>query len=52
MDVYHLRENIKKSLATGLDALKTASKKVFHKTGEYLENKIADTVIKSNDHKN
>ena len=29
---------------TGLDA----SKKVFHKAGEYLGNKIADAVTKSN----
>ena len=29
---------------TGLDALKTASKKAFHKTGEFLGNKIADAV--------
>ena len=34
---------------TGLDSLKTASKKVVHKAGEYLGNKIADTVTKSND---
>ena len=33
---------------TGLDAVKTASKKVVHKTGEVLENKIADAVTKSN----
>ena len=31
-------------LDTGLDA----SKKVFHKAGEYLGNKIADAVTKSN----
>ena len=29
---------------TGLDALKTASKKAAHKTGEFLGNKIADAV--------
>ena len=31
--------------------LKTASKKVVCKTGEFLGNKIADTVIKSNEDK-
>ena len=39
----------KQLLDTGLDAVKTACKKVVHKTGEFLENKIADTVTKSND---
>ena len=34
---------------TGLDALKTASKKVVHKAGEFLENKTAGAVTKSND---
>ena len=34
---------------TGLDAVKTASKKVVHKAGESLENKIEDGVTKSND---
>ena len=38
---------------TGLDALKSASKKIVHKaaeaTGEFLGNKIADGVAKSND---
>ena len=32
-----------------LDAVKTASKKVVHKTGEFIGNKIADAVTKSND---
>ena len=40
---------------TGLDALKTASKKLVHKpaeaTGEILGNKIADAVAKLNDKK-
>ena len=40
---------------TGLDALKTASKKLVHKpaeaTGETLGNKIADAVAKLNDKK-
>ena len=33
---------------TGLNSLKTASKKVVHKTGGFLENKTADAVAKSN----
>ena len=33
---------------TGLDSLKTASKKVVHKAGGFLENKTADAVAKSN----
>ena len=45
MDFYHLRENYKKQLLdTGLDA----SKKVVHKAGEFIGNKIADAVTKSN----
>ena len=36
---------------TRLVSLKTASKKVCHKTGEFLENKIAVTVTKSNNDK-
>ena len=36
---------------TGLDPVKTASKKVVHKLGEFIGNKIADTVNKSNDDK-
>ena len=47
MDFYHLRENIKKIP----DSLKTASKKVVHKAGEFLENKILDAVTKSSDNK-
>ena len=39
MDFYHLRENIKRQLLdTGLDSLKTASKKVVHKSSEFLRN--------------
>ena len=50
MDFYHLRENIKKQLLnTGQGSLKTAAKKVVHKAGELLGNKIGDAVIKSND---
>ena len=36
-------------LNTGLDAVKTASKKVVHKAGEFLRNKIADAVNKLNE---
>ena len=35
-------------MGTGLDALKTTSKKEVHKTGQFLGNKITDTVTKSN----
>ena len=50
MDFYHLRENIKKQpLNTGLDSLKTAFRKEVHKAGEFIGNKIADMVTKSND---
>ena len=38
-------------METGLDAVKTASKKVVHKAGEYLGNKISDAVTKSNNDK-
>ena len=41
----------KKIVNTGLDSLKTASKKVVDKTGEILGNKIADAVTGSNDNK-
>ena len=36
---------------TGLDAVKTASKKVVHKAGEFLGSKTADAITKSNDDK-
>ena len=36
---------------TGLDAVKTASKKVVHKASEFLGNKIADAITNSNDNK-
>ena len=39
----------KQFLNTGLDVVKTASKKVAHKAGEFLKNKIADAVTMSND---
>ena len=42
------RRQIKKLLDTGLDALKTASRKVVHKTGEFFGNRIADARTKSN----
>ena len=41
----------KQLMDTGLDSLKTDSKKVVHKTGEFLGNKIADTVANSYDNK-
>ena len=45
------RKYKKQLLDTGLDSLKTASKKIVHKVGEFLGNKIADAVTKSNDDK-
>ena len=51
-DFYHLQKiyetNIKKFLKTGVDAVKTTSKKVVHKAGEFLRNKVSDAVTKSN----
>ena len=41
----------KQLLDTGLDAVKTASKKVVHKAGEFIGNKITDVVTKSNNDK-
>ena len=38
-------------LDTGSDTVKTASKKVVHKAGGFIENKIADAVVKLNDDK-
>ena len=43
------RKYKKQVLLTGLDSLKTPSKKVVHKAGEFLGNKTADAVTKSND---
>ena len=40
-DIYIYKKNKKQLLDTGLNA----SKKVFHKAGEYLRNKTADTVL-------
>ena len=41
----------KQLLDTGLDAVKTASKKTVHKVGGFLGNKTADAVTNSNDDK-
>ena len=49
MDFYHLQK--KQLLDEGLDAVKTAPKKAVHNSGEFLRNKIADAVTKSNDEK-
>ena len=49
MDFYHLQKT--ELLDEGLDAVKTAPKKVVHNSGEFLRNKIADAVTKSNDEK-
>ena len=38
-------------LNTGLDAIKSVSKKVVHRAGEYVGNKVADAVTQSNDDK-
>ena len=54
MDFHHLLENYVTNmeilLNTGLDALKTASKKVVQKaakaTGKFIGNKIADKIVK------
>ena len=50
MDFYHLQEN-KQLLDTGLDAVKTVSKKVAHKASEFLGNETADAATKSNNDK-
>ena len=34
---------------TGIESVKTSSKKVVHKVGEFIGNTIADAVTKSND---
>ena len=45
MDFYHKRENIRKTINEyRVDSLKTASKKVVHKAGEFLGKKPADVV--------
>ena len=38
------RKYKKQLMDTGLDSLKTASKKVVHKAGEFIGNKITDAV--------
>ena len=38
-------------MGTRLDSLKTVSKQIVHKAGEFLGNKTADAVSKSNDDK-
>ena len=43
------RKYKRRLLDTGLDPLKTASKKVVHKTDEFLGNKIANAVTRSKD---
>ena len=43
-----MRKYKKQLLHTGLDPLKTDSKKVVHKAGEFLGNKIADAITKWN----
>ena len=48
IDLSSLRKYKTKLMDTGLDSLKTASKKVVHKASEFLGNKIADAVTKSN----
>ena len=45
------KKHIKKIVDTGLDSLKTASKKVVDKTGEILGNKMVDAVTGPNDDK-
>ena len=45
------RKYKKQSLNTGLDTVRTVSRKVAHIAGEFIGNKIADTVTKSNDNK-
>ena len=41
----------KQLMDTVLDSLQIASKKVVHKAGEFIVNKIQDTATKSNDDK-
>ena len=47
MYLYHFWE----LLDTGLDSIKTASKNIVHKAGQFLENKPEYAVTKSNDDK-
>ena len=48
IDLSSLRKYKTKLMDAGLDSRKTASKKVVHKASEFLGNKIADAVTKSN----
>ena len=45
------RKYKKQLLTIGLDNVKSASKKVVHKVGEFIGNEIADEVTKSNNDK-
>ena len=45
------RKYKKQLLNIGLDNVKSASKKVVHKVGEFIGNEIADEVTKSNNDK-
>ena len=49
MGFYDLQK--KQLLDEGLDAVKTAPKKVVHNSGEFLRNTIADTITKSKNEK-
>ena len=42
-------KNRKQLLNTGVDAIKTASKKVVHKTDQFLGNEIVDSAAKPSD---
>ena len=46
-----MQDNIKTVNAKELDAVKTVSKKVVHKAGEFIRNNMADAVTKSNSNK-
>ena len=52
MDFYYQQHNTKNNYwIRGQDSLKIHSKKVVHKTGEFLGNKRAEVVTKSKDAK-
>ena len=51
MDFYYLQENIKKTIGCSTRFFKNCFQKVVHKIGEFLGNKIADALTKSNDEK-
>ena len=46
-----MRKCKKQLFDTGLDSLKTTSKKVVHKAAEFLGNKVVDAATKSNGNK-